>query len=101
MPNSPKENISLYREEQVEAYERAKAELAARGVDVEDLSRGDVLATLAADYTEVVSESESNQEPETTIGRSDRSVLLRIFIPVLAFILWVATVGAVAVVTLT
>lgn len=101
MPNSPKQNISLYRDEQVEAYDRAKAKLADRGVDVEELSRGDVLATLATDYTHLVAEEESNQEPETTAGRADASVLARIFLPVLAFILWFVTVGGIAVYMLT
>lgn len=54
MPTRPKQNVSLYSEEQVAAYDDARDVLEEQGVDVDELSQGEVLACLSREYVDEV-----------------------------------------------
>lgn len=61
MPQTPKTSIALYRTEQVEAYEHAKARLEREGELPNDPAEGDYLAALAEQYVTDETDSTATQ----------------------------------------
>lgn len=76
----------MYRSEQVDAYREARDLLERRGVDVDELAEGDVLATLSRDYVEAVGQPDRSDTPETQGGRRELLGALSMFAPVAVFL---------------
>ena len=101
MPDAPKKNVSLYRDEQVDAYQDARDQLAACDVDVDSLSEGDVLAALSREYVDAV-EADRERDLGSTAGASTGFWgAAGLFGPVIVLVFWCLCIGAFAVLYLT
>lgn len=86
MPKRPERTVALYDEEQVEAYEAAREQLAADGVDVEDHSEGDVLAAISRRYTATRAEDTREDTREKQPVDGSYMEALELFGPVVGMV---------------
>lgn len=93
MAKRPEKTIALYRREQVEAYEAARAQLVAEGVDVEEHSEGDVLATISARYAATDTQSTDSDTGDNHGGENPYLSILALIGPALGMLIVLSAVA--------